>query len=57
VSPGKKGPQSELVRALLDFAERCGVSRYLIRISVGLDEPQDLQDSIAHFDEALRTSG
>ena len=26
----------------LDWAESCGVSRYLIRISVGLEEPEDL---------------
>lgn len=26
----------------LDWAETCGVSRYLIRISVGLEEPQEL---------------
>ena len=34
----------------LDFAERCGVSRYLIRISVGLEEPRDL---IQRLDQAL----
>jgi cystathionine gamma-synthase len=34
----------------LEFAESCGVSRYLIRISVGLEEPGDL---INRFDEAL----
>ena len=34
----------------LDFAESCGVSRYLIRISIGLEEPQDI---INRFDEAL----
>ena len=26
----------------LDWAESCGVSRYLIQISVGLEEPEDL---------------
>lgn len=36
----------------LDFAESCGVSRYLIRISVGLEDASDL---IARFDEALAT--
>ena len=35
----------------LDFVERCGVSRHLIRISVGLEEPQDLIDRL---DLALR---
>ncbi len=30
----------------LDWAESCGVSRYLIRISVGLEEPEDLIDRI-----------
>jgi cystathionine gamma-synthase len=34
----------------LDFAERCGVSRWLIRISVGLEDADDL---IGRFDEAL----
>ena len=34
----------------LDWAESCGVSRYLIRISVGLEDPAEL---IARFDEAL----
>jgi cystathionine gamma-synthase len=34
----------------LEFAEACGVSRYLIRISVGLEEPADL---IARFEQAL----
>jgi cystathionine gamma-synthase len=34
----------------LDFAESCGVSRYLIRVSVGLEEPSDL---IARFERAL----
>jgi len=37
----------------LDFVERCGVSRYLVRVSVGLEEPQDL---IARLDQALRAS-
>jgi cystathionine gamma-synthase len=36
----------------LDFVERCGVSRHLIRISVGLEEPQDLIDRL---ERALRT--
>ncbi len=26
----------------LDWAESCGVSRYLIRISVGLEDPEEL---------------
>ena len=26
----------------LDWAESCGVSRYLIRLSVGLEDPQEL---------------
>ncbi len=26
----------------LDWAERCGVSRYLIRLSVGLEDPEEL---------------
>jgi cystathionine gamma-synthase len=34
----------------LDFAERCGVSRWLIRVSVGLEPVADL---IARFDRAL----
>lgn len=34
----------------LEWAESCGVSRYLIRISIGLEEPQDL---IARVAEAL----
>lgn len=34
----------------LEFAESCGVSRYLIRVSVGLEDADDL---IARFDEAL----
>lgn len=37
----------------LDFAEACGVSRWLVRVSVGLEEPEDL---IARFDEALRAA-
>jgi cystathionine gamma-synthase len=28
--------------AELDWAETCGVSRYLIRLSVGLEDPEDL---------------
>lgn len=35
----------------LDFAEACGVSRWLIRVSVGLEEPDEL---IRRFEEALR---
>lgn len=35
----------------LDWAESCGVSRYLIRVSVGLEQPDEL---IARFDAALR---
>ncbi|HUG92377.1 MAG TPA: aminotransferase class I/II-fold pyridoxal phosphate-dependent enzyme [Planctomycetaceae bacterium] len=34
----------------LEFAERCGVSRWLVRVSVGLESPEDL---IARFDAAL----
>ncbi len=34
----------------LDWAESCGVSRYLIRISVGLEEPDEL---IGRFEQAL----
>ena len=34
----------------LDFVERCGISRYLLRVSVGLEEPDWL---IAQFREAL----
>lgn len=34
----------------LDWAESCGVSRWLVRISVGLEEPADL---IERFDSAL----
>ena len=30
----------------LDWAESCGVSRYLIRVSVGLEEPQELIDRL-----------
>ena len=36
----------------LEFAESCGVSRYLIRVSVGLEEPRDL---ISRIEQALRT--
>jgi cystathionine gamma-synthase len=35
----------------LDFAESCGVSRWLIRLSVGMEESDDL---IGRFEEALR---
>jgi len=34
----------------LDWAESLGVSRYLVRVSVGLEDPDDL---IARFDQAL----
>ena len=34
----------------IDFAESCGVSKYLIRVSVGLEEPDDL---ISRFQNAL----
>ncbi len=34
----------------LDFAERCGVSRHLVRVSVGTEDPHDLVD---RFDAAL----
>lgn len=34
----------------LDFAESCGVSRFLVRVSVGLEEADDL---IGRFDRAL----
>ena len=34
----------------LDWAEALGVSRYLVRVSVGLEEPEDL---IGRFAEAL----
>jgi cystathionine gamma-synthase len=35
----------------LDWAETCGVSRYLLRISVGLEDPEELW---RRLDEALR---
>ena len=35
----------------LDWAESCGVSRYLIRISVGLEDPEELW---SRLDRALR---
>lgn len=35
----------------LDWAESCGVSRYLIRLSVGLEDPEDLWQRL---DSALR---
>lgn len=38
----------------LDFAESCGVSRYLIRVSVGIEPPNDLQQ---RFREALDRVG
>jgi cystathionine beta-lyase/cystathionine gamma-synthase len=31
----------------LDFVERCGVSRYLVRISVGLEDADDLLERFA----------
>lgn len=34
----------------LEWAERCGVSRHLVRISIGLEDPADL---VARFEEAL----
>ncbi|MGI9240014.1 MAG: PLP-dependent transferase, partial [Verrucomicrobiales bacterium] len=37
----------------LDWAESCGVSRWLVRVSVGLEDPGDL---IERFDEALASS-
>src|SRR5258708_10229814 len=33
--------------AELDWAEACGVSRYLIRISVGLEDPEELWQRLA----------
>lgn len=38
----------------LDFAERCGISRYLLRVAVGLEEPAWL---IECFNRALATAG
>lgn len=32
----------------LEWAESCGVSRYLIRISIGLEDPEELWKRIAH---------
>ena len=37
----------------LEWAERCGVSRYLLRFSIGLEEPDDL---IARLEHAFRKS-
>jgi cystathionine gamma-synthase len=37
----------------LDWAESCGVSRYLIRISVGLEDPEELWQRL---DRALRST-
>jgi cystathionine gamma-synthase len=37
----------------LDWAETCGVSRYLIRISVGLEDPEDIW---RRLDSALRSA-
>ncbi|MCC7423942.1 MAG: PLP-dependent transferase [Planctomycetaceae bacterium] len=38
----------------LDFAESCGVSRWLVRVSVGIEEPEEL---IGRFDRALTAAG
>jgi cystathionine gamma-synthase len=38
----------------LDFVERCGISRYLVRVSVGLEQPESL---IARFLRALDLVG
>ena len=38
----------------LEFAESCGVSRWLVRVSVGLEDTADL---IGRFTEALATAG
>jgi len=38
----------------LDFAESCGVSRHLIRVSIGLEPAEEL---IGRFDEALAVAG
>jgi cystathionine gamma-synthase len=38
----------------LEFAERCGVSRWLIRVSVGLEPAAEL---IERFDRALSAMG
>jgi cystathionine gamma-synthase len=35
----------------LDFVESCGVSRYLVRISVGMEEPEAI---VERFRQALR---
>jgi len=36
----------------LEWAESCGVSRYLIRLSVGLEDPEELW---RRLDSALRS--
>jgi cystathionine gamma-synthase len=38
----------------LDFAESCGVSRWLVRVSVGIEDPEEL---IGRFDKALTAAG
>jgi len=38
----------------LDWAEQCGVSRYLLRFSIGLEEPDEL---IARLERALKLIG
>lgn len=38
----------------LDWAERCGVSRWLLRFSIGLEEPADLIDRLERAFTALR---
>lgn len=40
----------------LDWAEACGVSRYLIRISVGLEDPEEIWKRLAHALEGDTTS-
>ena len=38
----------------LEFVESCGVNRHLVRVSVGLEDPDDL---IRRFDAALASLG
>jgi cystathionine gamma-synthase len=38
----------------LEFVERCGISRYLVRVSVGLEDPERL---MARFRDALEQAG
>lgn len=38
----------------LDFAESCGVSRWLVRVSVGIEESEEM---IGRFDKALTAGG